>query len=448
MGPPRSLKGGGRGIESPHRLSIDIVGAAASTKVINTSLTNEKCRVEGGMPHEIQKLKDVMCKSEGTLIEALTSFMSEAYTQHEFCLQNDGKRWPLMAEQFRTNLASADKPSAKWKTAIATAGLPPTVIPSVTELQKLDVFPSERSAAISKLEEEFGKHFALQREAHQILSNPLAETIAKWVTKHTTQPAVAGKVGGAVVSVEKAAEKATSVPLHQWRAAIVAQEKLDQPFSEAQIKEVIAYLNLHFSILACQAYPKAAGGQDGNIFVKNFDEKATVQKVTLVREGSGTCKLRLWGKVVTETVAKRLPRNTTMYLGDGCQNVPLYLDGSGETAQNSRCCVPFLIPPLAKDKEVVEVAAQDAAEQSAKKAKTEKPKSAATHEISYEPLEIMTSAGKFTYQLPILVDAVPFDEDAFNSVNRGACFRKRTALDDHQFPQEAKKAKSAPSFLM
>ena len=73
------------------------------------------------MPHEIQKVKDVMCKSEGSLIEALTSFMEEAYTQHEFCLQNDGKRWPLMAEQFRTNLASADKPSAKWKTSIAAS---------------------------------------------------------------------------------------------------------------------------------------------------------------------------------------------------------------------------------------------------------------------------------------------------------------------------------------
>ena len=416
--------------------------------VINTSLTEEKCRAVGGMPHEVQKLKDVMHKSQSNLMGVMVSFMHEAYALHEFCLLNDGKRWPLMAEQFRTSLASANKPSTQWKAAIAAAALPPSVIPSVTELQKLDVFPSERSAAISKLEEEFGKHFALQREAHQILNNPLAETIAKWVGKHASQPVAAAKAEGTVVSTEPAVAKAPSVPLHQWRAAIVSQEKLDQPFSEAQIKEVIAKLNLHFSTLACRAYSDVSEDQVGNVFVKDFDEKVTVQKIALVREGSGTCKLPLWGKVVTETIAKRLPRNTTMYLGDGCQNVPLYLDGSGEIAQNSRCCVPFLIPPLPKEKDVVEVAAQEAPAQLAKKAKTEKSKNAATHEISYESLEIKTSAGTFTYQLPILVDAVPFDEETFNSANKGACFRKRTALDDHQFLQEAKKAKSAPSFLM
>ena len=351
-----------------------------------------------------------------------------------------------MVEQFRSNLASAGTPSSKWKPIVVSAGLQLSVLPSSTEFQTLDVFPSERSAAIDKLVDKFGEHFAAQRRAHQILSDPVKETIAKWVAKHTPQIQTAEHGKQLVGVAGQAAEKASAVPLHEWWATLVTQEKMEQPLSEAQLKELTAKLNAHFSNLACHAYVQPSAGEVGNIFVKNFDAKSTIQKANLVREGTGSCKLPLWGRVVTETVAKRLPRNTTMYLGDGGKNVPLYLDGSGEVAQNSRCCIGFLIPPLPKEKDVAE-ASQDASTQPAKKMKTERAKHIATHEISCEPMTIETSAGSFTFQVPILVDAAAFDEETFNTVNKGVCFRKRTAFDDHQFPQEGKITKAAPSFL-
>ncbi len=38
-----------------------------------------------------------------------------------------------------------------------------------------------------------------------------------------------------------------------------------------------------------------------------------------------------------------------MYLGDGGRGLPLYLDGSGEVAQNSRGSVGFMVPALSKE---------------------------------------------------------------------------------------------------
>ena len=140
----------------------------------------------------------------------------------------------------------------------------------------------------------------------------------------------------------------TATSFQEWHRHVVGRERFENSLSNAEIKVVVAQLNLHFAGQMAK-YLDANETCTSNLHTDGFDANVTVQKkCSLVRVGEGATYMPLWSKVVTEDVARRLARATTADLGDSNGMGPrLFLDGSGYTnIASSSIRLGWMVPPV------------------------------------------------------------------------------------------------------
>ena len=215
---------------------------------------------------------------------------------------------------------------------------------------------------------------------------------------------------------------------------------------------------------------------------KACDEPApTVKQWEVVRFGQGSCKVPFWGKGVDQSGALHLNRATSIFLGDGGNDLGprLWLDGSSYmNVHRSDICPWWLVQPLIppKDKKEKGLAADPAddgagAEEQEKKTETtEKPDESQspskkdaknakvpTHKLEYHPFTVTIDnsacdGGKlsFTYMAPYLVDN-DFDnleQPAAIAALHVRCWRRPAAWNVAQPSiKKLKKSTQKPSFV-
>ena len=157
--------------------------------------------------------------------------------------------------------------------------------------------------------------------------------------------------------------------------------------------------------------------------------------------------------MITEENARRAQRNTLYDLGSSDGAGPhLFLDGSiALNPASTQLCWGWLVPPLSKPARKTLEAEVGSSEPPAKKSKSS-PEAMATHEIISQHVLITVRHGveqtTLTYKAPSLVDVLAKKEYAA-AANQTATFRKRTAMDDIEWPKSDPQivTKVAASFL-
>ena len=139
----------------------------------------------------------------------------------------------------------------------------------------------------------------------------------------------------------------------------------------------------------------------------------------MVRFGQGSCKVPFWGKVVDQSGALHLYRATSIFLGDGGNDLGprLWLDGSSYmNVHRSDVCPWWLVQPLIppkdkKEKGLAADPADDGAGAEEQEKKTEKNAKVPTHKLEYHPFTVTIDisacdGGKLSliYMAPYLVD--------------------------------------------
>ena len=112
----------------------------------------------------------------------------------------------------------------------------------------------------------------------------------------------------------------------------------------------------------------------------------------VVRFGQGSCKVPFWGKVVDQSGALHLNRATSIFLGDGGNDLGprLWLDGSSYmNVHRSDVCPWWLVQPLIppkdkKEKGLAADPADDGAGAEEQEKKTEKNAKVPTHKLEID----------------------------------------------------------------
>ena len=193
---------------------------------------------------------------------------------------------------------------------------------------------------------------------------------------------------------------------------------------------------------------------------------ASTIKVDIIRTELANKSLRqnvcipFWGKVVSETVAKVLPKAFCLPIGDNGGHGPtLYVEGKSNNLRLSDGCIAWAIPPLPLKESCNNNTHQQSSSSGGddlalvacssgsppKKARAEvakKPEPVPTHIIDYMDLTFELAGQKYAYQLPMLKDNPEFS-DVFDV----KCYRATTPWDLGEVIKREAKVLYAKTFL-
>ena len=435
-------------IQKATALFLTAVNEALVSKNKNATQQPNKFVAPEKIPDAIRALLQPLKEVTGiTMTTLLKKFSAVAWEQHEYCVKHDGARFGATRKQLIHELSSTNDALANWPGIIQKYGLDPgEFLPPPAEIGKILIFPKTKEEFVESIGRRYAKAHEAEQVALDMLENPCQLAMSAVVCQ--VYPPTVRTCAGADQPEETAASHRSdpSMDVHEWYSAIVARERREHRhgLNDAEVKELVSAIQNYFSSSKTIADTYEKGG--GNLRVDGYDPTATVQKLKVLRVGEGKSRLMLWGDVIFESTAKRTNRAKLVYLGNGGDELqlPLYLDGSADVACNGRCCLGMMIPPLPKDAVQQECEAVpvdgDPETPSKKKQRVEKPKPTATHKLVFDPATFQMSWGKaYTYSIPFIesLEENDFDSEKFTKVNKGACYRQRTELDDHQFAKRS-----------
>ena len=210
-----------------------------------------------------------------------------------------------------------------------------------------------------------------------------------------------------------------------------------------------------------------AGSSSGRRRRRRAEEPApTVKQWEVVRFGQGSCKVPFWGRVVDQSGALHLNRATSIFLGDGGNDLGprLWLDGSSYmNVHRSDVCPWWLVQPLIppkdkKEKGLAADPADDGAGAEEQEKKTEKNAKVPTHKLEYHPFTVTIDisacdGGKLSliYMAPYLVDndLDNLEQPAAIAALHVRCWRRPAAWNVAQPSiKKLKKSTQKPSFVI
>ena len=249
-----------------------------------------------------------------------------------------------------------------------------------------------------------------------------------------------------------------------------------------QQREIVAKVQQHFCAMANKFFgdlrETKGAAKDLNIGLRTTEPKftpckrkagdepaPTVKQWEVVRFGQGSCKVPFWGKVVDQSGALHLNRATSIFLGDGGNDLGprLWLDGSSYmNVHRSDICPWWLVQPLIppkdkKEKGLAADPADDGAGAEEQEKKTEKNAKVPTHKLEYHPFTVTIDisacdGGKLSliYMAPYLVDndLDNLEQPAAIAALHVRCWRRPAAWNVAQPSiKKLKKSTQKPSFV-
>lgn len=383
-------------------------------------------------------VRDLMKGLKITFRAASRYWFGRLATMSDHCIKFDGKAYGVKREGFMRQLNASNNQKA-LEAVKQDMLIQPELVPVEASV---NLFPVDRMTTIEMIMRVFEKENKEEHLANLILQNPRVYCNNALNAEHLNHvkemesKAQEEKDAAAVLPITDDDDAPTS--LVDWVKSLAEDEKTQMGLSIAQVRLVQAHLNSKFMELCSDGIDEL---EDNNLDIEGpMDKEKKGVKVGLFRSRArGTeTMMSFWGRIVEVEVASTMKKEQCLPLI--CTEGPrFFLEGSSCcNPTRSDYCPAWSVPAVPKQGEE-EPDILPPAKKKRNQDKKEKDKPIATHEISYEPLDVVCFGKTFTYQRPVLIDIkLPAGEThRYDS----KCFRKRFEWDDEELKKKSREAR-------
>ena len=230
-------------------------------------------------------LLELRCQEETTHESSyiLRQFAAQSYELHTYVTNHDGKKFTALHQQFKNTLLECSPAEEHWPALMSQNGLDMQTVfgqhfKKSLQSAKWPVFPKLLHEAVQQavgaFEQKYSDQYAAAKKSQQPLEAVVGHVVAKLLPS---------KPLGEALALFVAAQDAepTTVDMPAWKDKVLANERRESKFSNAEVKLIIAKLNVHFSTVMVDAEQKT------NLELEGFSSTDLVQKkMKLVRVGA------------------------------------------------------------------------------------------------------------------------------------------------------------------